>query len=371
ILRKRSMRGLDELLSEIRKQIEAGEKIPIEFLDLSEMLPDGKTSDIEHSESTVNLKDAEIYFPLLANEEQRRIILTLSSQRGVLVQGPPGTGKSHTIANLICHLLAMGKRVLVTAKTPRALQVLHDKLPVDIKPLCINLLGGGPEEKVSMEESVRGILLRHDRWHNDEAINQIAQLERQIKDNREDKAETDAKIIALREQETYKHTIADGKYSGTAAEIARRLNQEENVFAWLQDAIAPDVKLPLSREEISCLCRDIVQIDDATERQLSLLFPDPKTDLPEIEPLSSLFARERAGKELVASNAELLQSTEARVLLKAEKGFIQSITQSIDDLIIAIENIQKRPIEWVRHAVYDVLTDKDMPWRELLKHSST
>lgn len=370
ILRKRSARGLEELLSEIRRQIETGEKIPTEFLDLSEVLPDGKTSDIEHSEGTPNMKDTEIYFPLLANEEQRRIILTLNSQRGVLVQGPPGTGKSHTIANLICHLLATGKRVLVTAKTPRALQVLHDKLPVDIKPLCINLLGSGPEEKESMEESVRGIILRHDKWHNDEAINQIAQLERQIKDNREAKANTDAKLIALREQETYKHIVADGEYRGTAAEIARRLKHEENLFAWLQDAIAPDVKLPLSKEEISCLCRDIVQIDDETERQLSLVLPDPKTDLPEIEPLKSVFARELAGMELVASNAELLQSTEARALLKAERAFVQLLTQSIDNLIIAIENIQKRPMEWIRHAVHDVLTDKDTSWRELLKHSS-
>jgi putative protein kinase ArgK-like GTPase of G3E family len=40
------------------------------------------------------------------------------------VQGPPGTGKSHTIANLICHLLATGNKVLVTAQTKRALEVL-------------------------------------------------------------------------------------------------------------------------------------------------------------------------------------------------------------------------------------------------------
>ena len=30
--------------------------------------------------------------------------------------GPPGTGKSHTIANVICHYLAKGRRVLVTSK---------------------------------------------------------------------------------------------------------------------------------------------------------------------------------------------------------------------------------------------------------------
>lgn len=370
ILRKRSMRGLEELLSEIRKQIEAGGTIPEEFLDLSEMLSPDENADTEQVKSAVSLKDTEIYFPLLANEEQRRIILTLNSQRGVLVQGPPGTGKSHTIANLICHLLATGKRVLVTAKTPRALQVLHDKLPDDIKPLCINLLGSGPEEKESMEESVRGILLRHDRWHNGDAVKQIAQLERQIKQNRQAKAEADAKIVALRERETYKHIIADGEYSGTAAEIARRLKQEEDVFSWLQDTIAPDVKLPLSREELSCLCRDIVQIDDETERQLSLRLPNSKIDLPASETLKTLFARERDGKERVAENAELLQSSEARILLKAEKEFIQLLAQRIGELIIAIEAIQKRPLEWIRGAIYDVLTDKDTPWRELLRHSS-
>jgi very-short-patch-repair endonuclease len=371
ILRKRSMRCLADLLARIREQIEAGGKIPAEFLDLSETLPEGKELEKEDRVSKVALEDAEIYFPLQANEEQRRIISTLSSQRGVLVQGPPGTGKSHTIANLICHLLATGKRVLVTAKTPRALQVLHDKLPDDIKSLCINLLGSGPEEKKSMEESVRGILLRHDRWHNDESHNSIAQLERQIKDNREAKTEADAKIVALRERETFKHIIADGEYIGTAAEIARRLKQEEEVFTWLQDAIAHDVKLPLSKEEISCLCRDIVQIDEETERQLSLAIPDPKTDLPEMESLKSLFTRESTGKQLVASNAELLQSAEARLLLNADKEFIQQLAQRISELITSIENVQKRPTDWIRRAVYDVLTDKETPWRELLRHSST
>jgi very-short-patch-repair endonuclease len=370
ILRKRSMRGLEELLSEIRKQIEAGEAIPEEFLDLSEMLSLEKNAGVEHDEGAVRLEDAEIYFPLLANEEQRRIISTLKSQRGVLVQGPPGTGKSHTIANLICHLLAIGKRVLVTAKTPRALQVLHEKLPDDIKPLCINLLGSGPEEKESMEESVRGILLGHGRWRNDEAVKQIAELERQIKQNREAKAAADTKIIALREQETYKHIIADGEYKGTAAEIVRRLKQEEEVFSWLQDKITPDCKLPLSREELSCLCRDIVQIDDETERQLSLGLPNTKTDLPESATLKSLFEREHVGKEKVAGNTESLQSAEARILLKAEKEFIQLLAQSVGELIVSIETIQKRPLEWIRHATYDVLTDKDTPWRELLKHSS-
>ena len=63
-----------------------------------------------------------------ANPEQIQIAERLESAGAVLVQGPPGTGKTHTIANLIGHLLAQGKSVLVTAHTTKALRVLRDKV---------------------------------------------------------------------------------------------------------------------------------------------------------------------------------------------------------------------------------------------------
>ncbi len=216
ILRKRSMRGLEQLLLSIKEQVEAGEIIPNEFLDLCESLSEKNGEGREDGTSPQSLQsEEEIYFPLHANEEQRRIIRTLERQKGVLVQGPPGTGKSHTIANLICHLLATGKRVLVTAKTPRALQVLHDKLPSEIKPLCINLLGQGTEERESLERSVTGILTRLDRREEANNGSRIHSLESRIDGNRRDKSETDNKIMALRESETFTHNIAS-QYSGTA-----------------------------------------------------------------------------------------------------------------------------------------------------------
>ena len=109
------------------------------------------------------------------------------------MQGPPGTGKSHTIANLICHLLATGQRILVTAKTPRALKVLVGKLkeeksynnsslfdskeegliPKEIRPLCISLLGSGLEEKRSLEASVRGIPQKNEDWNEKRAAKEV------------------------------------------------------------------------------------------------------------------------------------------------------------------------------------------------------
>ncbi|MGH9857614.1 MAG: AAA domain-containing protein, partial [Acidobacteriota bacterium] len=144
VLRKRSPRGLEETLRKMRQQIMEGSEIPLQFRDLSEGGINRECNSPGNRERASDF-DQTIYFPMPSNEEQRQIIEKLRSTSGVLVQGPPGTGKSHTIANLICHLLANGQRVLVTAKTPRALQVLQDKLPQPLQPLCINLLGSGIE----------------------------------------------------------------------------------------------------------------------------------------------------------------------------------------------------------------------------------
>ncbi|RIQ18105.1 DUF559 domain-containing protein [Bordetella avium] len=83
---------------------------------------------------------AELYFPKAYNDEQVQIVQMLDVHDGVVVQGPPGTGKTHTIANVICHYLACGKRVLVTSMKDPALAVLQEKLPEAIRPLAISLL---------------------------------------------------------------------------------------------------------------------------------------------------------------------------------------------------------------------------------------
>src|SRR5207302_10294839 len=75
-----------------------------------------------------------------ANAEKLEIARRLAKHPAVLVQGPPGTGKTHTIANLIGHLLAQGKSVLVTSEKPKALRVLKEKVVEPLQPLCVSIL---------------------------------------------------------------------------------------------------------------------------------------------------------------------------------------------------------------------------------------
>ena len=80
----------------------------------------------DESTNRAILHEREVLFGKEANQEQFRIAQRLNQHGSVLVQGPPGTGKSHTIANLIGHLLAHGQSVLVTSHTTKALRVLRD-----------------------------------------------------------------------------------------------------------------------------------------------------------------------------------------------------------------------------------------------------
>ncbi len=71
-----------------------------------------------------------VVFPFPSNSSQRRVALLADEQenRIILVQGPPGTGKSLTIANVACHLVAKGKRVLICSQKDKALSVVDETL---------------------------------------------------------------------------------------------------------------------------------------------------------------------------------------------------------------------------------------------------
>jgi very-short-patch-repair endonuclease len=122
----------------------------------------------------------DLCFPKPFNDEQVRVVQLLESHDGVAVQGPPGTGKTHTIANIICHWLANGKRVLVTSMQEPALAVLRDQLPEEIRPLAIALLASEHEGMQQFEASIQRIATGVQSIDPAVAAREIAQLEQTI-----------------------------------------------------------------------------------------------------------------------------------------------------------------------------------------------
>lgn len=117
----------------------------------------GVSASYHSGHSARGKKARDIYFPKPFNDEQVRIVQMLDISDGVVVQGPPGTGKTHTIANVICHYLAEGKRVLVTSMKDPALAVLQDQLPNEIRPLAISLLTSEQDGMKQFEHAIQKI----------------------------------------------------------------------------------------------------------------------------------------------------------------------------------------------------------------------
>ncbi len=66
--------------------------------------------------------------PLSLSDAQESVIRNTDAGKIVSVFGPPGTGKSQTIVNLVAHLIANGKTVLVASRMDKAVDVVADRL---------------------------------------------------------------------------------------------------------------------------------------------------------------------------------------------------------------------------------------------------
>ena len=152
----------------------------------------------------------------------------------VLVQGPPGTGKSHTIANLICHLLANGKKLLITAYTKRALEVIKDNLPCEFRDLAVNLLGGDSSSIQDLQSSVNVINDELSKSNLGEYESEIDKFDCELKQVRKKIAETKNNLVGARERATREHSINE-KYKGTLTIIAQSLERDASSHEWYED----------------------------------------------------------------------------------------------------------------------------------------
>jgi very-short-patch-repair endonuclease len=233
LLRKRNTKNLAALFEKIIQNVTFADNA-IDIPSINDIIG---SSEINKSSEGVacSLDDGTIYFPKKYNDEQIQIIEKMRRSNKVLVQGPPGTGKSHTIANLICHLLANGKKVLVTAYTKRALDVLKNQLPEDFQNLTVNLLSGDSASIQDLNNSVNAI--------NDKlaSITDLSSYKGEIEKRviklsgiKEEKAYAKNEWLKIKEQSTRRQSL-NQNYQGTLSEIAEKLEKESSNFSWFKD----------------------------------------------------------------------------------------------------------------------------------------
>ncbi|MGH4138411.1 AAA domain-containing protein [Clostridium sp.] len=234
-------------LNDVLSQIRAGFPIPktIEALVSEEEV----LQDIETLNEWKEVGE-DVLFPLPANQEQMEITKRLAENYGIVVQGPPGTGKSHTIANLICHLLAHGKRVLVTSQTDRALRVLSNKIPQDVRSLCISILGNDTKSLEELDESVRKIT-ENLSLDTKELRKEIKLLKYKQGKCGETQKKLYAELKCIEDRENEKIEYEGQKY--TLMHMAKWVKDNEEENSWILDKLEFNKQEPLSSDEFKRL----------------------------------------------------------------------------------------------------------------------
>ena len=367
LLRKRSEQGFVEVYKKILTQIEEGGDLPRSIIPLV-VLGKGQTQQEPSGTGTPqkpkspNLTNAsELYFPLPANDEQEQIVKKLGNNPGIIVQGPPGTGKSHTIANLVCHLLASGKRVLVTSHKAGALRVLKDKIPKEVTALAVILLGNDRASLMELEESVNGITQRLNHWSDRQHQQRLQTLERELDQCRRELARTETELRRLREGDVATHSLPFGGYEGTYRAIASQLKDQEATYQWIKPIVAKsaDLSQPLyitGREALD-LAEIYQAIDPVRENELQESIP-PLNCLMEASQFEVLVYKETDALTVLKDAPPCHEFDTSRLEDHANEE-LDRYAELVDQVVTRYREIVSRVFNWTQQLADDVIADQD------------
>ena len=329
-LRARTL-GFAAAIEGILADLRTREDLPWSLLNIigeESPIPDSREADPPVNGS--GQAEADVLLSKPANPEQIRIARQLEEHGGVLVQGPPGTGKTHTIGNLIGHLLAQGKSVLVTSHTTKALRMVRHHIVPELRPLCVSVLESDLDSRKQLESAVGSIAERLSRADAGSLETEARKLEAQ-------RCELVKKLDEIRNQLTearadeYRDIVIAGK-AWAPADAARKVAQEKDGYSWIPGPVAAVARLPLSPGELADLYRTNTSVSRDDENELSGHLPELH-DLPSPEDFeASLSERNRLGMEDLDLRSDLWQSGTSQQSPEELETLAANLAQAVEPL---------------------------------------
>ena len=395
LARPRSNNYLHEDIKRLKRKLGDGVEIPLGPLALVTPPADQAVSYVPVSfrglsglsgGSGAKGAPSELFFPLPYNHEQVTIVEQLERSNGVAVQGPPGTGKTHTIANIVCHYLATGRKVLVTAKGEQALEVLQSKIPKEVQPLTVALLSGDREGMRQFQSSIEAIIHNVSQLNPEVVREQIRTCHSAI-----DRAHAELSIIDRRVDEIAHLQLSNVEVDGIemrAQKMAELVLSGAEKHAWFDDELSLDIAHapPLGaaeaaqlRESRRRLGKNLVYASSRIPSSAALLtaaevgrLHEVLVDLRDFEAAEAeggLLALRAVTAEVLADAREMLAQVEAAAALAkdledtgdvwtaelrkkcgqpsfvSERGALEALFGEIDSLIESRSEFLKRPVE--------------------------
>src|SRR5713226_3584964 len=329
-LRARTL-GFAAAIEGILADLRTREDLPWSLLNIvGEELPTPDAGDANRLANCAAQADGEVLLSKPANPEQIRIARQLEEHGGVLVQGPPGTGKTHTIGNLIGHLLAQGKSVLVTSHTTKALRMVRHHIVPELRPLCVSVLESDLDSRKQLESAVGSIAERLSRADAASLELEAKKLETERGDILK-KLEEIHKQLAEARADEYREIVIAGK-TWPPADAARSVAKEKEPLGWIPGPVAAVAPLPLSAGEITDLYRTNISLSREDEAELSGNLPELH-DLPGPEEFDdSISEQNRCSAEDLEFRSDLWDAPASQATATEMQALSANLVQATEPL---------------------------------------
>lgn len=326
-----------------------GDIVGIEYDNLKGK--DGSNNQ-ENNFLSANGIDENILLTKPANAEQLAVAKHLERNGAVLVQGPPGTGKTHTIANMIGHLLSQGKSILVTSYSEKALSVLKEKVVEELQSLCLSLLST-TESRREMEKSLDVINENRARLEPSYLKSKIERLEKQRKESIDKLNKLKMDLKNARTNEYRVIIIAGEEYKPMDA--AKYINKNRNDANWIPTPIILGKNLSLSEEEIGELYSSNVRISIEEEKEYDSNLPDLSELITPIEFNKIISEKNAFSIEKLSSGLEYWDSKiEGKHSIEVLNAIRNRIIKALDNIDIdkpwILETIQSAEEEALKNS---------------------
>lgn len=304
-VRQRTL-GFTTALESILAALEEGAEIPNSLLNVVGIETQRETSSSANIASSALVdanEDQSVLLSKPANAEQLAIARRLDEHGNVLVQGPPGTGKTHTISNLVGHLLAQGKTVLVTSHTTKALRVLREQVVAPLRPLCVSVLDNDTESRQHLQTAVNAIVERISTSTVEDLEREGLQLAKERARLLADLMETRTCLLEARGGE-FRDIVIQGE-TVAPSRAAREVAAGREAHSWLPGPLLAESSCPLTADEFVTLYATNDLLPLAEEMELGQQIPNAAQLLP-VAGFRQFVATEQSLKDVDLTSGQAL-----------------------------------------------------------------
>ncbi|GLH78826.1 hypothetical protein SSBR45G_37350 [Bradyrhizobium sp. SSBR45G] len=172
----------------------------------------------------------DLFFPLPTNSDQMEIVRQLRRSDGLVVKGAAAPDRTSAVANVVCHHLALGLRVLVVSRNESALSALSEKLPRAVRELTVDLTGSDKDVLKHAESVVSRLLSILDTTDLQDQAEQVNRLERDIIATSHEITRLDDEVADIAGRTMLRSGTSDVPFDALATMIADR-----ETYAWFTD----------------------------------------------------------------------------------------------------------------------------------------